>query len=279
MIVTLLHPGEMGASLGACAHAVGHEVRWVASGRSPATAARAESAGLVACTELSAALRDCDVVLAVCPPDAAGAVASEVAQLESTALYVDANAVSPATARQIARTVGPARYVDGGIIGPPAHRPGTTRLFLSGGHAVEVAALFEGSKLECVVTAGGAGAASAVKMAYAAWTKGSAALLLAIRALAEREGVAEALLEEWRRSQPGVGERVASAAVGTPRKAWRFVGEMDEIAATLREAGLPGEFHTGAREIYARLAEFKNVPEIEFDAVLRALLDGQTKRA
>lgn len=274
MIVTLLHPGEMGASLGACARAAGHEVRWVRLGRSAATADRARSAGLIPCADLPEALHGCDVILSVCPPAAAIDLAATVVDLQGDALYVDANAISPASARRIAEVVGPERYVDGGIVGPPALRSGTTRLFLSGDHAAAIADVFAGSVLTSVLIEGGAGAASAVKMAYAAWTKGSAALLLAIRALAEREGVAGPLLEEWQRSQPGVAERSVAAATGTPRKAWRFVGEMEEIAGTFREAGLPGDFHAGARDVYARLAGFKNEAEVPLDAVLRALLDG-----
>ena len=90
---------------------------------------------------------------------------------------------------------------------------------------------------------GDVGAASALKMAYAAWTKGSSALLIAVRALAIREGVDGALHAEWERSQPGLGARSESAVAGNARKAWRFVGEMEEIAATFAAAGLPAGFH------------------------------------
>ncbi len=272
MILTLLHPGEMGASLAACARAAGHEVRWVTAGRSAASAARAEAAGLTPYLELSEALRDSDVVLSVCPPHAASGVAASVARLPCEATYVDCNAVSPATARDMARQLGDARFVDGGIIGPPVRRPGTTRLFLSGERAASAAALFDGGPLDCILVDGGAGAASAVKLCYAAWSKGSAALLLAIRALAEHERVAAPLIDEWRRSQPQVVERLLAAAGATPRKAWRFVGEMEEIAATFREAGLPGDFHAGAADLYARLRTFKDVPAADLDTVLRALL-------
>ena len=102
------------------------------------------------------------------------------------------------------------------------------------------------------------GAASAIKMAYAAWTKGSQALLLAIRALAAREGVDAALLAEWARSQPDATGRSERAVAANIKKAWRFVGEMDEIAATFAAAGLPDGFHEAAGEIYRRLAGWKD---------------------
>jgi len=89
-------------------------------------------------------------------------------------------------------------------------------------------------------------------MTYAAWTKGTVALLLAIDGVAETEGVQEALLEEWRLSLPelpGALERAARAAIA---KGWRWVGEMEEIAATFSAAGFPDGFHRAAAEIFRR---------------------------
>ena len=126
---------------------------------------------------------------------------------------------------------------------PAASRAGTTRLYLAGPRAGEIASLFKGSALETVEMPGDVGTASALKMAYAAWTKGSSALLIAVRALAIREGVDGALRAEWERSQPGLGGRSESAVAANAKKAWRFVGEMEEIAATFAAAGLPAGFH------------------------------------
>jgi len=103
------------------------------------------------------------------------------------------------------------------------------------------------------------GAASALKMVYAAYTKGVSALLMGIRALAASEGVDDALLAEWHRSQPDLPKRSEAAARDNARKAWRFVGEMEEIAATFEGVGLPGGFHEAAGEIYRRLVAFKDV--------------------
>jgi hypothetical protein len=156
-------------------------------------------------------------------------------------------------------------------VGPPARAPGTTRLFLSGDGAGEVAALFLGSVLEAIVIDGGVGAASALKATYAAYTKGHAALFLAVRALARAEGVEDVLLTEWGRSQPDLGPRSEGAAA-TAAKGWRFVGELEEIAETFKAAGLPEGFHRAAAELYARLAEFKDArTPPTLDEVLRAL--------
>jgi 3-hydroxyisobutyrate dehydrogenase-like beta-hydroxyacid dehydrogenase len=258
--IGLLHPGEMGSAVGAAARAGGARVLWTSHERGPATRARAAAAGLEDAGRLDALVAASDVVLSVCPPHAAVDVAQAVAGERFRGVFVDANAVSPATAREIAGTVekAGATFVDGGIIGLPPTARGTTRLYLSGAEAPRIAALFAAGALEAIALDGGAGAASALKMAYAAYTKGHAALLLAIRALASAEGVDEALVAEWRRSQPELPGRSEDAARGTARKAWRFVGEMEEIAATFTSADLPGGFHEAAAEIYRRLTRYKD---------------------
>jgi len=165
--------------------------------------------------------------------------------------FVDANAVSPATVREIASTIG-GSFVDAGLIGPPPREPGSTRLYLAGPETESIAALFAGTALEPRVVSEDPGAASAVKMAYAAWTKGTAALLLAIRELARAEGVEETLLEEWRLSLPELIERSSAAARSADTKGWRWVAEMEEIAATFASAGLPDGFHLAAAEVFRR---------------------------
>ena len=268
--VLLLHPGAMGASLGTALRANAHTVRWVADGRSEATARRAHEADLVPVARLPDAIGAVEHVLSVCPPDAAVAVAEAVMAAGFDGTYVDANAVSPDTARRIGAIVGDG-FVDGGIVGPPAWRPGVTRLYLSGPGAEDVAAWFSGTLVDARPVAG---SASALKMCYAAFTKGSSALILAIRALAEREGVTEALLEEWALSQPGLPERSDRTAGAVSAKAWRFEGEMREIAATFGGAGLPGGFHEAAAEIYRRMSGLKDAADVDLERVVADLLRG-----
>ncbi len=245
MAVGLLHPGEMGAAVGAVLRERGERVVWASEGRSAATRERAGAAGLEDVGSAAEVARS-DIVFSICPPHAALEVARSLGRFEG--IYVDANAVSPATSRAAAEVVGAAggEYVDGGIVGSPPRRAGTTRLYLTGSAAEAVAGLFAGS----VVDARFATNASALKMAYAAWTKGTAAMLLAIRELARREGVEEALLEEWDLSQPDLRERHERAARSAEANGWRWVGEMEEIASTFDAAGLPGGFHRAAAEVY-----------------------------
>ena len=267
--IGLLHPGAMGAEVGRALRASdpGRRVIWAADGRSDETRARARVAGLDEVATLDDLVADADVVLSVCPPGAAVDVARSVAERGFTGPYVDANASSPATARSIADIVGPDRMVDGGIIGPPPSSPGTTRIYLSGGGAMEAATWFEGSDLEARVVDGPAGAASAVKMCFGGWTKGTSALLMALRALASAEGVEAALLQEWSTSMPELISRSDQTAAGVGPKAWRFEAEMHEIADTFASADLPDGFHRSAAEVYRRMAGFKGRPHGGDDAV------------
>lgn len=272
MTVVLLHPGAMGASISAALRGNGHDVAWVSADRSAATRERAERAGLREAGTLSEALADADIAFSVCPPEAAFDLAAMVSGTDFDGIYVDANAVSPGTATRIGGLHGK-QLVDGGIVGPPAWRPGATRMYLSGPQAEAVAALFEGSLVDARVIDGGIGAASALKMCYAAFTKGSSALLLGIRALAESNGVTDQLLAEWDISQTGLAARSTATAKSTSPKAWRFAGEMREIAATFAEAGLPDQFHAAAAEIYARMAGLKHAEGgADLDTVIGTLL-------
>ena len=277
MNILLLHPGAMGASIGAALAGNGHDVTWVAANRSAATRDRANGAGLRAVATLDEAL-DVDIVVSVCPPDAAVAVARLVTERGFAGIYVDGNAVSPDTAASVASLVGD-RYVDGGIVGPPAWREGTTRFYLSGNRADRVASLFDNTLVDARVVDGGPGAASALKMCYAAYAKGSIALILGVRALAESNGVSTPLLAEWDISQPGLVRRSESGATATSLKAWRFVGEMHEIASTFSAAKLPSGFHEAAAELYGRMAGFKDTPGgADVDTVLHAILGNGSVR-
>ncbi|MGI9598948.1 MAG: DUF1932 domain-containing protein [Acidimicrobiales bacterium] len=267
--IGFLHPGQMGVTI--AANAKTNRV-WAGTGRSPASAERAASAGVTDVGDIAALCDASDIVISICPPDAAVAVADQVEKTGYDRIYVDANAIAPATSKKIAAKFD--SYIDGGVIGPPADTPGTTRMYLAGPGADAVAAHWTGSALDVRALSDSAdtAAASALKMAYAGWTKGQSALLLAVNALAESADVIDALRAEWDLSQPGITERSTRMVPAVSRKAWRFAGEMEEIAATMTEAGIPGDFHRGAAELYRRMAGFKEGPEPSLDQVLAAIL-------
>ena len=271
--IGLLHPGAMGASVGAAATGNGHVVLWASRGRSADTMERARRGNLRDVSTVPEVLAASEILLSICPPHAAEDVAAEVAEGGFTGIYVDCNAVSPDRTRGVQRVVekGGAAYVDGGIIGGPAwSEDAGTRLYLSGPRAEEVSACFAGSPLAAPVVSERIGAASALKMGYAAFTKGSTALLTAILGMVEKEGVRAELANQW-------GETFTAQTVKRVRdntaKAWRFEGEMHEIAATFHAAGLPGGFHEAAAEVFRRLADFKDHAEPPgIERVLEVLL-------
>lgn len=254
MRVGLLHPGEMGAALAA---QIKEDVLWASEGRSEVTVGRGVDAGLTDNISVGALVEASDLILSVCPPAATREVAQVVFELGFGGVYVDANAVAPATVRDIASRFE--HFVDGGIVGPPPSDEMRCRLYLSGSRAQEVADLFVDSQVEAVVVGSEPGSASAVKAAYAGWTKGSAALLLATAAYARSEGVSDALIAEWETSIPGLAERLEATASRIGRKAWRFAGEMYEISSAYEAVGLPGEFHEAAADLYERLSGLKDV--------------------
>jgi 3-hydroxyisobutyrate dehydrogenase-like beta-hydroxyacid dehydrogenase len=299
VVVGVLHPGEMGAAVGRQLRERGTTVLWSSAGRSPETAGRAAAAGLADAGDMAELARRSEVVLSICPPHAAvGTARSFVASASGTddgaagfaGVFVDANAVSPATAREIAAIIAEngGRFVDGGIIGPPPPGGGT-RLYLSADSpdsAEHVAGLFARTDVDARVIAGGAGgaggagAASAVKMAYAAWTKGTAALVLAVRALARAEEVEDALDSEWALSQPQLGGRLDAAARSAVTKGWRWVAEMEEISAAFTAVGIPGGFHQAAAEVFRRSPRLPPPDgEEAVDAVIGPLLAAESHPA
>ena len=191
--VGVLHPGEMGAAIAVGACSAGNDVVWSTDGRSETTRRRADVAHLRPLENLAAVVELAEVLVSVCPPDSADDVARRVADCRFGGIYVDANAVSPGTAARINAlvTAAGATYVDGGIIGGPTQ----PRLFLAGAAATAVAGLFSHATPVTAVVLDDAGeyGPSALKMTYAAWSKGTTAMLLAVAATAERLGVSAEL--------------------------------------------------------------------------------------
>jgi 3-hydroxyisobutyrate dehydrogenase-like beta-hydroxyacid dehydrogenase len=271
----ILHPGLMGISIAASAKNSGCTVYWASQGRGEATRARAAEQDLVDAGTLGDLCAACEVIICVCPPHAAEEVAGEVLLNDFKGVYIDANAISVERTKRIAARLelGGIKFVDGGIIGGPAWKTGTTWLYLSGEGAKTAASFFSAGPLEVKALDGPIGQAAALKMCYAAYTKGRRALLTAILGAAEVMGVTEELYFQWRRMDPDMPEKETHGARAVTSRAWRFAGEMEEIAATLEGAGVPGGFHLAAAELYRRLAHFKDAPELpELPEVLAAVV-------
>ena len=275
-IIGILHPGNMGVSVAVSIKAAGNEVLWASEGRSNATQRRALKTELEDVFSVKKLCENCSIIVSVCQPHVAEAVAAQVLGHGFTGLYLDANAISPQTAGRIGKQVtsAGASLVDGGIIGGPAWEPGNTWLYLSGSAAEELAGILKGGPLEIAAIGDEAGKASALKMCYAAYTKGTSALLSAIVATAEYHGVRKDLERQWSRSGSDFAEKTASRVRRVTSKAWRFIGEMEEIAATFRAAGLPAGFHEAAAEVYRRMDGLEKLPDTpSLKQVLSALLN------
>jgi len=260
--VGILSPGEMGSGVGTVLHQHGLRVMTCLAGRGPESRERAARAGFEDVADLEALVRTCDVLLSILPPSVAGAVADQVAAAltatGSDLLYVDCNAIAPNTASGIFRTVtaGGARFADAGIIGPPPTRPGN-RIFTSGPGSTEFAAALGGFGLDIRILDGEVGQASGLKMCYAAMTKGVRALGAELLTAARLLGVEDTLLAEQ-----SVGGDVAAvrrfverALPTMPPKAYRWIGEMEEIARCFEDLGLPGRLMLGAADVYTNVRD------------------------
>jgi 3-hydroxyisobutyrate dehydrogenase-like beta-hydroxyacid dehydrogenase len=260
--IGVIHPGMMGICVAATIQNSGHEVYWASEGRGPQSRERAEKFNLSDAGSLATLSETCSVIISVCPPHAAEDVAEQVLAHSFEGVYLDVNAISPQRTIRIEQLMHRAGvdFVDGGIIGFPVWQRGKTWLYLSGEKATEAASFCSGGPLEISVVGDKIGKASALKMCYAAYTKGTTALLCGILATAQVLGVREELETQWSRDWTNFGTQAGERVRNVTAKAWRFAGEMAEIAATFREAGMPGEFHAAAEIIYRRLAGFKDAP-------------------
>jgi 3-hydroxyisobutyrate dehydrogenase-like beta-hydroxyacid dehydrogenase len=258
--VAIMAPGDMGHSVGAVLKSKGLRVVTCLAGRSERTHALAAKAGIEDLGDDAALVGAADLLLSILVPAQAEALAQRIAHVLGAAgrdlLYVDCNAIAPGTARRVGAIVEAAgvRFVDAGIIGPPP-RPGATgtRFYASGAAAREFAALKDYG-LDVRIVSARAGDASAVKMCYAALTKGTTAIMTELKIAAERLGVSEILDAELALSQGVMRERMRRSIPAMVPKAHRWVGEMEEIARTFADAGLTPLTFEGAAALYAVIA-------------------------
>ncbi|KEF16666.1 phosphogluconate dehydrogenase [Streptomyces rimosus] len=272
--VGILHPGNMGAAVAACAARNAAEVLWCTEGRSPASRARAEQAGLLPVSALRELLDRSDVVLSLCPPTAAEDLARDVAECGFGGVYVEANAINPERSVRIAELLGPdATVVDGGVVGSPPANGKSATLFLSGlQHATaRVAELFEGTALRTKTLGSEVGKASALKLAYASFQKTSRVLVALSIGLAREHGVDQELLEvASRRTDSYLAEPEYIAK--TAARAWRWGPEMEEVADTLAAVGLPPEMLRAAASTLARWDDAKDDSDLTVAEALDRLV-------
>ncbi len=271
-VVAVVAPGNMGAAVGGRLAANGVEVLTALEGRGQASRERARAAGMKPVADSQ--LADAEFVLSIVPPAAALAFAERMAPLLRNArrkpVFVDCNAVSPATVRRIADTVtaAGASFVDAGIIGlPPTAGASGPNFYASGPHARRFKSL-AGHGLEIRVLEAPVGAASALKMSYAGITKGSIAVAAAMLLAATRSGVEDALRAELAESQRPLLDSLGRTVPGMFPKAYRWIAEMQEIAAFAGEDAAAAEIFRGASALYERISR-----DVAGERVERGLLE------
>jgi 3-hydroxyisobutyrate dehydrogenase-like beta-hydroxyacid dehydrogenase len=286
MTIGVISPGDMGHTIGNRLREHGATVLTSLDGRSERSRGLAAKAGMEDAGTLDDLVRRVDVLLAVLVPSEATGLSERVAgALTSTGaspLYVDCNAIAPHTVRAIGDRILAAggRFADVGIIGPPPKKDGTTRFYVSGPGADEFGALAEYG-LDVRPLGAEVGKASGFKMCYAALTKGITALGTEMLVAARLLGIEAELREEQLGSVPDLIGSVLNSAPSMPPKAYRWVGEMEEIAATFGALGMTSKILDGAAEHYAFIAETalgKESPESrdtsrDADGVVAALAD------
>jgi 3-hydroxyisobutyrate dehydrogenase-like beta-hydroxyacid dehydrogenase len=256
--IGIVSPGAMGSAVGHVLAQTGARIVATLDGRSERTAGLASRAGLELLPDLASVVRAADVILSIVPPGEAEPVAADVARAGADAggrpLLVELNAISPQRVRRIpALNAHALDLVDGSISGPPPWTPGTTRIYLSGPRAAEVAALgWPG--VELVLLGHELGLASAVKMCTASVYKGTAALLTHALVTARANGVLEHVLDDLASSLPVFVEGAERQIAGAATKAARYVAEMEEIAATQAEAGVSPALFEGLAETFRTLS-------------------------
>jgi 3-hydroxyisobutyrate dehydrogenase-like beta-hydroxyacid dehydrogenase len=258
--VAVMMPADMGSAVAALLRRHGVRVVTNLAGRSERTRGLAIAAGVEDLGDDRRLVATAELVLSIVVPSAACALAERLAEAIRAegrpVVYADLNAVAPSTVRAVARVIEEAggRVVDGGIIGHPPREDSTrTRIYASGPAVAEFAKL-AAAGLDVRPIGAEVGTASALKMCYAALTKGSAALMTQLLVAAARLGVAAPLHEELGQSQKEQLARMAQLVPASVPKAFRWVAEMEEIARTFETAGLSGETFAGAAWIFDAVA-------------------------
>ena len=253
--VALISPGDMGQAVGALLVHGGVRVLVCLAGRSERTHTLARTAGFTDVPTLDTLVRESELLLSIVPPAQALAVARDVAAaLRATGArltYVDCNAIAPRTARDVAAIVAPtgSGFVDAGIVGGPPRDAPSPHFYASGPDRARFGALGDAG-LDVRLLGDEVGEASAVKMCYAALTKGTTAIATELLVAARKLGVYDTLVAELRDSQAAQAKRMADAVPAMSGKAHRWIAEMEEIARTFEDVGLTPLIFQGAAEMY-----------------------------
>ena len=261
--VAIMGAGDMGHAVGKALGESGFDVITCLAGRGEHTRDLAGIAGMRDAGSLDAMVSEADIVLSIMPPAAAEGFAGEIAAAlkrtrkasSATPMFVECNAISPDTTRRIGASITGvgAPYTDAGIIGSAPGRSGSPPRFYASGPDLGPISELDGRGIKVMPVGAEIGRATAIKMCYAGLTKGTNSLLTAVAIAAESLGITAELGAELASSQPAAYEGMKRAVPRLPLDAGRWIGEMEEIAATFASAGVTDKFHRGARDIFLLL--------------------------
>ena len=255
--IAILSPGDMGSAVGKALILNGYSVYTNLDKRSTRTIKLSEDAGIITAS-LPDILSKCEVILSILVPSEALGLATEISKYSSTdtaPYYVDCNATSPITKKTISKIINKSgmKFIDGGIIGPPPRNGQITRLYISGEYSKEILELND-KGIEVKSIGNEIGQASSLKMCYASLTKGKLALYTAGLLAAHRLNIYDSLIEELNFSQKTMlAEMNGVNSLST--KAFRWIGEMEEISSTLGSQETTDKLHLGAAEIFSLVAK------------------------
>lgn len=266
-LVAIIAPGAMGSAVARRLHDNGVRVITSLEGRSPESANRALNAGMIDVAR--SGLAQADIFLSIVPPGNAVSLAEEMtvefASAPRKPVYVDCNAINPETAARVAQIVQTAgmNYADAGIIGGPPRRGYDGPVFYLSGECADKILALRDSGLDCRVLNGGPFAASGLKMSYAGITKGLTALASMMIIGAANAGAADELRAEFARSQPMLAAWFERQIPSMFPKAYRWVAEMQEIAAFLNGQPDAEMLFRAVAGFYAHIADQSGAPDVE----------------
>ena len=275
MIIGLIGLGEMGSEIGRYLVMNDLEVISVYEGRSEISKKRASKYKIRDAGSIEQFCKISDLVISIIPPDKAFETANLYTSYKNKdgQIYCDLNAISTITAKKIKLLLDEKKidYVDGAIMGGPPTENYSPRIYLSG-KLSEKLNFLNGKGIELMVLKGSDFKASATKMVYASITKGSKALVAGALIAAKKNNVYDELMEELKYSEEYFSLVAKNQIPSIKHKAYRWVGEMNEISLTYKESGLTGGFHSEAENVYELI---KNLPEdkLEIDEIINQIAD------
>ncbi len=257
--IAIVATGDMGHAVGRALRDHGHTVVTDLTGRSARSIGLAAAGGVSDLGSLDAVIEAADLFLSIAPPSAAAEIAAQaISAMQRTGRiipFADCNAISPMTAMALAEDAAAASvpFIDAGIIGLAPGKDRVTQFHASGTAAAHLMVL-DGKGMAVNILSDRVGDASALKMCFASITKGTNALYAAALIVAARYGLGDALATEVSSRSPNVWQAMNRSVPWLAADAERWVGEMEEIAATYGAVGMPEGFHQGAADLFRHLA-------------------------